>query len=75
MRERALAHKGLWLGYAISLSVAVPWYRHSGTLDPLWLGMPLWGWVALAGAAAMSALTLFAALRLWPETADEDRDG
>ena len=64
----------LWLGYLATLLIAVPWYRQTGVQDPLWLGMPMWGWVGLAGALLMAALTLYAVLQLWPDTAAEDAD-
>ena len=53
----------------VLVALSVPWYRATGGLGELLLGLPGWVWVSLLCTAGMSTLTAIGILRFW-----RDRD-
>lgn len=51
---------------------SVPWYFPEGHLGRVLGGLPVWIWISLACAAAMSCITAIAVLRHWSDGQDPD---
>jgi hypothetical protein len=64
--EHEPIHRRWYIPAALVLIlIAAPWFWPAGEEGPAFAGLPLWVWIALAASFALSALTAFAALRLW----------
>ena len=65
------------LVYLILFAFSVPWYLPAtGDSEvPLWLGLPYWVVLSIAGNVAVAAFTAFVVTRYWPEDVASSTDG
>jgi len=56
----------IWLTYAVLFAVAIPWYWPADD-ERLWLGIPLWAAVSIAGSGLITLFTVGLLLLCWPD--------
>jgi len=62
---------GVWFGYLALFALSIPWYLPSGTVPPLWLGVPYWVVISLACCALIACLNVLVIHRYWPDDEDD----
>jgi hypothetical protein len=58
----------------VLLALSIPWYRKSGEIGAIVLGLPVWVWVALACSALVAATTALMAFRFWDDDDPRERE-
>lgn len=53
------------------LAINIPWYRESGEIGSVVLGLPVWVWTALISSALLAMVTAAMSIFFW----DDDEDG
>jgi hypothetical protein len=56
------------------LALSIPWYRKSGEIGSILLGLPVWVWITLACSALVSALTAAMSLFFWDDDDPRERE-
>ena len=61
-----------WVGavYALLYALSVPWYLPAIDPVPIWLGLPFWVVLAVAGNLAVALFTSLVVVRTWPREPD-----
>jgi hypothetical protein len=67
-RTRRIA---VWLCYLALFALSIPWYLPSGSLPPLWLGLPYWVVISLACCVLIAGLNVIYIYKSWPDDEDE----
>lgn len=67
--EREPSQSRLFLvGVVLAVVISTPWYLPAESAGRPILGLPLWVWLALAGAVLLASCTSWAALFVWRDT-------
>lgn len=71
--EREPAKQRWYLPAILFLVIfSVPWYFVPGRIGNVLLGLPVWVWLSLGCAVALSCLTAIAVLRFWVDPKEKD---
>lgn len=62
-----------WIGasYLALFGVSVPWYLPVIEPVPLWLGLPFWVVLSVAGSVGVALFTALVAVRHWPDDPED----
>jgi hypothetical protein len=61
----------VWLGYLVLFGLSIPWYLPSGSVPPLWLGLPYWVVISLVCCVLIAGLNVIAIYKSWPDDENE----
>lgn len=61
----------VWLGYLVLFALSIPWYLPSGSVPPLWLGLPYWVVISLVCCVLIAGLNVIAIYKSWPDDENE----
>lgn len=65
IKKEPIKYPWIWIALVVIVLLMVPWYFPKGVVQPIIFGFPLWAFVSLLMAAAMSALISYILKNFW----------
>lgn len=63
--DEPLAHRWVWVVYALLFATSIPWYLPSGATVAIWFGLPYWVVISLSASLGIAVFTAWVVSRYW----------